>query len=148
MDHKLLHVTGRFMGHGINHAAERFVGTMTLMPVLGNCGTVLTFTAMGDSDMIFHDERTLIGLDAQGRLSMVSTSNNTGALLHYALQDAEGGRLVFRLGDLDDEHSFRETRELVLHEDGDVTYRFSWGQPGGPFRERSVVRMADSRNHL
>lgn len=32
VDHKLLHGTGRFMGHGINHAAERFVGTMTLMP--------------------------------------------------------------------------------------------------------------------
>lgn len=144
MEYKLLHVTGRFMGHGINHAAERFMGTMTLMPVLGNRGTALTFTATGDADAIFHDERTLIGLDEQGRLSMVSTSNNTGALLHYALQDAESARLVFRLGDLDDEHSFRETREIVLHEDGDVTYRFSWGQPGGPFRERSVVRMTIS----
>lgn len=92
------------------------MGTMTLMPVLGDCGTALTFTSTGDSDAIFHDEHTLIGLDEQGRLSMVSTSNNTGALLHYALQDAESGRLVFRLGDLDDEHSFRETREIVLHD--------------------------------
>lgn len=72
---------------------------------------------------------------------MVSTSKDTGSLLNYALQAAEGGRLVFRLGDLDGGHSFGETGELVLHEDGDVTYRFSWGQPGGPFQERSVVRI-------
>lgn len=97
--------------------------------------------------MIFHDERTLIGLDVQGRIVMVSTSNNTGTLRCYALQHAEDGRLLFPWGDLDNENSFRERRELIVHQDGDVTYRFSWGQPGGPFQERSVVRMAAERNH-
>lgn len=60
------------MGHEINPVAERFAGTMTLMPVLGNCGTALTFTAMGDSDVIIHDERTL----------------HVGYLPHWPWQDA------------------------------------------------------------
>ena len=141
MNHRILHVSGNFTGRGVNHAAEPFTGSMTLTPVLGNSGTALSFTAVGDDGQTYHDERTVLGLDPDHQLHMVSTSNNTGALMSYALEIMEDEQLVFRFGDLEDLGTFRETRAIQLHDNGDVSYRFSWGLPGEQVRERSAVRM-------
>lgn len=140
--HSVLQTAGHFSGTGINHAGESFTGRMTLSPVIGHCAVSLVFTALGDKDEVFHDERTLIGLDSAGGMVMVSASNNTGAVMTYHLHLREEERLVFQFGDIAMADTFREQRELIVHASGDVTYRFSWGMPGGEFQERSVVRMA------
>ena len=139
--YSLLQMTGEFSGVGINHADESFTGRMTLNPVTGNRAVSLIFTALGDTGEVFHDERTLIGFDPAGELVMVSVSNNTGAVMQYHLHHREKGQLVFQFGDAALEHTFRERREMIVHDNGDVTYRFSWGAPGEPFQEQSVVRM-------
>lgn len=141
MDHRILYLEGKFIGRGLNHSAEPFTGTMTLAPVWGNSGTALSFTAIGDDGQIYHDERTVLGVDPGHQIHMASASNNTGALLLYVAETIEDDRLVFRFGDLGDRGTFRETREVHVHDNGDVTYRFSWGPPGEPVRERSVLRM-------
>ena len=142
MNENLLEIAGSFAGVGVNHDQEEFTGRMTLLPHLGRRGASLAFTAVGANDEVYHDERTLVGFNAQGELCLVSTSNNTGGLLHYRLADRADSRWIFQFGDVADKTAFRETRELRVHQNGDVTYRFSWGLPGGPFQERSVVRMS------
>lgn len=141
MYHKIFGIMGQFVGDGVNHDNEKFTGVMTLKPMLGNRGTSLSFTASGEGGVVFHDERSLIGFDPQGEIFMVSTSNNTETLMPYTLVAIDQNRVVFRFGDVNARDTFRETRELTIHDNQDITCRFSWGLPGESFAERSTVRM-------
>lgn len=141
MDHKIFGIMGRFIGDGVNHDNERFMGVMTLTPMLGNRGTSLSFTASGEGGVVFHDERSLIGFDLQGEIVMVSTSNNRGTVIPYTLHAVDQDRVMFRFGDVNARDTFRESRELTIQDNQDITYRFSWGLPGESFAERSAVRM-------
>jgi hypothetical protein len=62
-------IAGNSAGVGVNHDQEEFTGRMTLLPHLGSSRA---FTAVGANDEIYHDERTLVGFNAQGELAWCS----------------------------------------------------------------------------
>lgn len=58
-----------------------------------------------------------------------------------AAQGAEH-TLSFRIGDLNSTNTFHEVVSIDLWPNGDISYKYSWGLPGGEFKERSGVRMS------
>ncbi len=58
-----------------------------------------------------------------------------------APSDEVTASLVYGLGDRGDPTVVRIEVTLDLWPDGDITYRFAWGMPGGELKLRSAVRM-------
>ena len=138
---------GRYVGQGINHEGEPFTGRLELRAVVGLRGVVLEFVASGVKGEVFHEEHTLIAPAADGQPALVTLSNNAPGLLVLPQRTdvaphGEGcERVAFALGDPEERETLRLEQALDLWTDGDVSYRFAWGMPGGEFAERSAVRL-------
>ena len=77
-------------------------------------------------------------------------SNQPGVLEHsyFESQSNPGAErtLCFRHGSQHETNSFRETISIDLWKNGDLSYNYAWGIPGGEFQERSSVRMLAGKN--
>ena len=147
----LFNYAGTFEGFGINHEGQKFRGTLNLVKQIDGRGLSLDFRATGDDGTVFHSEHSILGLTPFETFSLwVLSSNHPGVIEHQYFDDkpAPGAlaTLSFRCGDFGNTASFREVISLDLLEGGDLTYRYSWGMPGGEFKERSAVKMLAGRN--
>jgi uncharacterized cupin superfamily protein len=142
---------GSFEGFGINHENQKFRGVLTLSPEIEGKGLSLEFTATGDDGTVYHKEHSILGRSPLETLSLwVLSSNHPGVIEHQYFEDkptpGADKTFSFRCGDLSSTKSFREVITIDLWQNGDVSYRYSWGMPGGEFKERSGVRMLAGKN--
>lgn len=141
---------GRYQGDGANFEGHPFRAELEIRPVAGDSAIELRFRAE-DVEQAFHEELTLIGNDLlQNRVALWTVSTNTPGILRHELvedssDDFRDRRLVFRLGDPQDESHFRQEITLDLMKDGALEYRYSWGVPGEKFgtRVRTVLRKVN-----
>ena len=142
---------GSYEGHGINHENQTFKGVLKLIPQFEGKGLSLEFIATGEDGTIYHKEYSTIGITSMETLCLWVMSNNHPTVVkHDYVEDkpANGAEKIFsfRCGDLNNTNSFREVVSLDLWPNGDLSYRYSWGMPGGDFKERSGARMLAGRN--
>ena len=142
----LENLCGTYVGEGINHEKQPFAGTLTFTKTFKGKGVALDFIAKGQDGTIYHKEHSLLGLTPNESLALWVMSDNHPSIIEHRLvgepkTETEKQTLVFSVGDINNSNSFRETISLDLWKDGDVSYRYAWGMPGGTFEERSGVRM-------
>lgn len=142
---------GSYEGYGINHEGQKFRGTLNMIPQFEGKGLSIDFCATGDDGTVYHKEHSILGITPFETLSLwVLSSNHPGVVEHQCFEDkpAPGTQatLSFRCGDFGSTSSFREVISLDLWPNGDVSYRYSWGMPGGKFKERSTVKMIAGTN--
>lgn len=139
-------VVGRYAGHGIDHEDQPFHGELALEDLFERAIT-LTFRATGIDGTSYHEERSWIAMDGEGRLCLWTVNTNLpgcGCHVRRHGASAAGTRatLVFGQGDPQDTERYRAEIAIDLWPNGDVGYRYAWGMPGGEFRPRSSVRMS------
>lgn len=143
----LLARAGSYRGEGTNHEQQTFIGRFDLRSVVEDRGVCIEFTATGvDDDEVYHREFTLVAPGADSTLDMVTLSNNAPSTLTLELRRAgeeEGSErtIVFGIGAPEASDTLRMEVALDLWPGGELTYRFSWGLPGGEYAPRSSVRM-------
>lgn len=144
---KLNEMIGTYVGEGLNHEGQPFKGRLELQPVLAGRGFRLQFSALGRGGALYHQEDSTIAPSLQKKLTLWNFNTNTSGLVPHELRRSEAkpgamASLVFGFGNPDDTSTFREEISLDIWDSGSLSYTYSWGLPGGAFRERSGVRMA------
>ena len=145
---RLAAAEGTYEGDGMNHAEEKFRGELKMKPALDGAVIEIQFRAT-DAENAFHEERTWITEDlVHGGLALWTVSTNTPGVLKLNLvEDTSDGsyssRVVFRLGDRDDESRFREEISLSLRHDRGIEYVYSWGVPHEKFgvKSKALLRL-------
>ena len=141
---------GNYSGEGINHDGEKFVSKFSLKEIIGGRGFLLKTSATGMDGTIYHEEESTIAPDIAETLTLWNFNSNTPGLLAHQLrasapkQDAKAS-LVFRFGDPNNTNSFREEIVIDIWNNGDLSYTYFWGMPGGEFKERSGSRMIKNK---
>jgi hypothetical protein len=138
---------GTYIGEGINHEGQIFSGTFQLRSILDGRGFAIQFFAVANDGAIYHQEESIIAPAISQSLTLWNFNSNNPALLaheirNYPTKVDASNSLVFGFNRLDDRDLFREEIALDIWQNGDVSYTYSWGMPGGDFKERSGVRMA------
>ncbi len=143
---KLLDRCGTYCGRGINHEGLPFNGTLKMKSLLGEKGVGIEFEASGDDGTTFHQECTTIAPMITGGMKLFNlNSNSPGLVVHdfssesIAVDGVES--VVFAFGRRNDKQSFREEISIGLHPNGDLSYNYAWGMPGGEFAERSSATL-------
>ncbi len=141
---ELSKLSGRFIGKGINHEGQDFIGTFEARPVGPDDAVGFSFLAAGKDGAVYHNESSLIGKNLRGQLALWIVSTNHPGVFERPVksQEALGDRAtyVFGYGDPRDSTTFREEVLLELAQNS-VRYVYSWGLPGGEFAERSGCTM-------
>lgn len=136
---------GYYHGKGVNHEKQNFSHNFSIESLSSSKTLEISATAVGDNGEVYHSEKSWIGFDLTGALVLYVTSNNhPGITPHnfYRIDEtADCKNVVFRFGNPDDRHSFREEITLSLFSDGSLTHRYAWGLPGGDFEPRSSARV-------
>jgi hypothetical protein len=130
-----------YVGSGVNHEAERFVGTLQVQKLLGGITVLLHYEARLSSGEVAHAESTLLAPDMSGALSLWPVmSELPGVLPHRAIAQNEAAA-TFSSGSRVDSSSFREEITISISADGLLKYAHAWGMPGGAFEERSSCTL-------
>ncbi len=130
-----------YLGSGINHEAERFVGTLQVQRLLGGIAVLLHYEARLNSGEVVHAESALLAPDMSGTLSLWPVmSELPGVLPHRAIVQSKAAA-TFSSGSREDSSSFREEITISISDDGSLTYAHAWGMPGGEFAERSSCSL-------
>ena len=142
----LLSYQGRYCGTGINHDNQEFIGEFHLKPAIKGKGVELEFVAKGKDGTIYHEEKTFIAPNELETISLWTLNNNVPYLYEHKISEArtsEGATdtFVFKHNDPNNSNQFRETISIDLWPNGDLSYRYAWGLPGGDFEDRSGLRM-------
>ena len=136
---------GNYRGQGMNHEGESFEGLLQVRSAFAPGALCWDFFARVPGGLIVHGEHTLLAPDETGAPGLWTVSNNRPHVARYAVGELvrqEADHVVaFTDGDPDDESRFRSRIRLEVLADGGVGYHHAWGLPGGPFAERSGVRM-------
>jgi len=135
----LSEASGKYKGNGINHDNEDFVGSLEINKVLGKKGIELLFSAVGKDGTCYHNEKTIISTDFNGKIMMWNLNSNSPGMAVLELRSTDNG-IVFGIGQSEDRNSFREEVKIELDQDG-VGYHYSWGMPGEEFKYRSGLKM-------
>ena len=142
---------GTFEGVGLNHEGQVFNGVLEIRPQIKDKGLSIDFKATGVDGTIFHQEHSLLGLTPMQSLSLWVMSNNHPGVMEHRLTEesltsAPTQKLHFHFGDFGQLNSFRETISLELETNGDISYTYFWGMPGGEYKERSRVKLRAGKN--
>jgi hypothetical protein len=130
----------------VNHEGESFLGFCILNSVLPQKLISVRSEAKSATGVVYHEEVSWIGRDLGGALTLFVASNNhpgiTPHFFHRLEETPEGSKkIIFRFGDPAEMQSFREEVTFAIEADGSLRHQYSWGLPGGEFRERSGSRM-------
>lgn len=141
----LVESIGEYRGRGVNHEKQGFNGKLNLGFEFENKVLLLTSSATGDDGKIYHFEKSWIGFDITGVLTLYVCSNNHPAITPHVFDRNERGgdgaqKIIFRFGDLTNKNSFREEVNINIGK-GYVEHFYSWGLPGEGFEPRSGSRM-------
>lgn len=142
---------GIYSGEGVNHEGQPYKGVLTLEPLLGGRGFSIQFLASDRDGTIFHQEESTIATSINEKLTLWNFNTNSPALLPHELINTTAktqalASFVFGYNQPSDSSNFREEIALDIWRDGDISYTYSWGLPGGEFKERSGVRMSRHPN--
>lgn len=137
---------GQYIGKGLNHDSENFIGELFIEPIVEGKGLRLKFKASGDDGLIYHQEETLIAPSEDEGICLWTLNNNIPFIYKHKFREinkVEGAEttLAFFYNNPEDLNLFREQIAIDLWPNGDITYRYSWGIPGGDYKERSGSRM-------
>ncbi len=137
---------GYYEGEGINHESQPFVGRLVLQPILDGRGFTVKFSATGKDGTVYHQEESTIAPSINEKLVLWNFNTNTPGMVAHELRDSQPKAgvtksLVFGFNQPSDTSMFREEIALDVLSDGGLAYTYSWGMPGGEFKERSGVRM-------
>src|SRR3989344_2177294 len=115
--------SGTYTGEGINHENQKF-------------------RAVGEAGTVYHEEHSLLGPSPDGSPSLWVMSTNHPLVFEHRFAGVTANTntdlLAFQLGDPKDKNFFRETIELELWKNGDLSYRYHWGMPGESCEPRSA----------
>jgi hypothetical protein len=144
---------GRYQGHGTNFDGLPFQATLSIKSQLGGTAYELHFRA-SDSDAAFHEELTWITNDLlRDRMALWTISSNTPGMLQHMLVDDTSDelhvrKLIFRLGEPGNKHSFRQEIRLSFRTDGTIEYVYAWGIPHEEFavHTRTILQKEASEN--
>lgn len=134
-------VVGYYEGEGINHEGQSFTGRLSLQPILDGRGFTIKFSATGKNGTVYHQEESTIAPSINEKLVLWNLNTNTPGMVAHELRDSQPKSLVFGFNQRTDTSKFREEIALDILNDGGVSYTYSWGMPGGEFKERSGVHM-------
>lgn len=137
---------GVYLGDGINHEGQAFTGRLSLEPLLAGRGFQIHFSATGKDGMLYHQEVSTIAPALTEKLTLWNFNTNIPGLVPHELRSAIAkssavSSLVFGFNSPEDQKAFREEVVLDIWDSNSISYTYSWGMPGGEFRERSGVRM-------
>lgn len=143
---QLNEMVGIYVGDGINHEGQPFVGRLQIENLLDGRGFHVKFTATGRDGEAYHREESTIAPSSQGVLTLWNFNTNTPGVVPHELgkSDKRSGSqltLIFGFGQPSDKSTFREEVTLEIWDGNSLSYTYSWGLPGGEFQERSSVRM-------
>ncbi len=93
----LREMAGNYAGRGKNHEGEHFSATFGLEVCESGKGAALTYRALVD-EAVVHDEKSLVGRDEEGRLSLFSLTSNTPVRLRRSVEFGNEAGLIFRTG--------------------------------------------------
>ena len=147
----LVTLQGELAGQGRTVDGFDFKGTMKIASRVRGALIEISFDA-ADGDSAFHNEATWISIDLLTNAPALWTvSTNTPGVLKHALvkdEEAEGfsRRLLFRLGKVEDKHTFRQEIGLDVSLTGDITYHYSWGVPHEEFKPRVQATLHPKRH--
>lgn len=149
---RLSAIAGEYEGEGINHETQPFVGRLSLQPILDKRGFLIQFSATGTDGTIFHKEESTIAPSIHEKLVLWNFNTNTPGLVAHELKDIESPAgiiqsLIFAFSQITDVNTFREEIALKILNDTSISYGYSWGLPGGEFKERSSVCMNRKKTH-
>lgn len=145
--------TGFYTGEGINHEGQPFLGSLSLLPILDGRGFSLKFTATGKDGTVYHKEESTIAPSMSEAMTLWNFNSNTPGLLAHELRKTPAkakakASYVFGFNKPEEINAFREEVAVDIWENGELSYTYSWGMPGGEFKERSGVRMTrNAVNH-
>ena len=144
--HEIMERVGTYIGEGINHENQKFMGTLTVEKIAETKGVSISFKAVGEDGAIYHEEKSMIAPSMDGSVSLYVVSSNHPGITPHAFKEKKEHECgthsyVFGFGEPDDKTQFREFISLDFWPEGDVGYRYAWGLPKGDFQERSKVRM-------
>lgn len=139
--------SGTYLGNGLNHEDQAFTGTLNLRGLLDGRGTSIQFTAIGSDGKLYHQEASTIAPTISENLALWNFNSNSPGLICHELRDTKpkSGALssyTFSYNQASDINLFREEITLDIWENKDISYSYSWGMPGGDFKERSSARMS------
>lgn len=137
---------GIYIGNGINHEGQPFTGRLSLEPILAGRGFQIHFSATGKDGTLYHQEISTIAPAMTEKLILWNFNTNVPGLVPHELRSTVAkssavSSLVFGFNTPQDEKTFREEIALDVWDDNSISYTYSWGMPGGEFKERSGVRM-------
>lgn len=137
---------GEYVGNGVNHEKEPFVGTLRVEPLVNGSAALLHYSAVGLDGSPLHSEATLLANAPSGLCLWPVMQELPFVLPHAALDRAPSvppGAVAcaFASGPRERSAEFREELTIVLQADGVLVYAHAWGLPGGEFSERSSCAM-------
>lgn len=138
-------ITGTYEGEGINHEGQTFIGAFSLQSVLNGRGFEIHFSATGKDGTVYHEEQSTIAPNIQEKLVLWNLNTNMPGLVAHELRSSNPrngaqNSYVFGFNQVADTNSFREEVALDIWPNHEISYTYSWGMPGGEFKERSGVR--------
>jgi hypothetical protein len=138
---------GHYEGEGLNHEGQPFVGKFSLRPILNGRGFAIRFSATGKDGTLYHEEESTIAPSIAETVTLWNFHSNAPGLLAHELRTAptkNGAErsFVFGFNEPSNTQTFREEVAIDTWGNGDISYTYSWGMPGGEFTERSGVRMS------
>lgn len=138
---------GNYIGQGINHDNQEFKGALEISPLINGKGISIRFKAQGIDGEVYHEEETIIAPDDEGGFSLWTLNSNALMMYRHIYKESIPKRdslstLKFQYNQPDDASKFREIIELDLHKNGKIGYHYSWGMPGGDFKERSGLNLS------
>jgi hypothetical protein len=126
-----------YVGSGVNHEGERFLGTLRVQRPLEGAALMLHYEAKLENNEIAHAECTLLAPDMNGTLTLWPVmSELPGVLPHRAVAESDS-QVTFASGSRVNREVFRKEITITYHSDGAITYSHAWGLPGGTFEDRS-----------
>lgn len=137
---------GVYLGEGINHEGQPFTGRLSLEPLLAGRGFQIQFSATGKDGKLYHQEASTIAPAMTEKLTLWNFNTNIPGLVPHELRSAiakpgAANSFVFGFNSPHDDKAFREEVALDVWDSNSISYTYSWGMPGGEFKERSGVRM-------
>lgn len=152
--------TGYYAGMGTNHENKEFRGELDLKSIINDRGVLIQYRAVGvqgvdfnnpenlysRETVFFTEEATMICHDKNNHLALWTLNNSIGTMAKFDIRrykEFSGKRhlYIFGFGDPEDNTVFREEISIELHEDGDISYNYSWGEPKGLFLSRTSIKM-------
>lgn len=138
---------GVYEGIGLNDHHHEFNGRIELVPIVGEYGVNINYSAKGIDNNVFNEEHTIIALNNENKITLWTLNNKFNTMLQFEFRNhkrihGEKDILIFGFGDAADKFIFREEISIEIWDNGNISYNYYWGQPTGDFLARSNLTVS------